>query len=53
MVFPDWMIRTGVHRRCLEWLLPKSYSTLDMIHGQFIPFVIKKIKQHEETFGLV
>ena len=51
-VFPDWMIRRGIHRRLLEFVRPNAYKTRDIIWSQFYPFIIKKIKEHEINLGM-
>ena len=50
-IFPDWMIRKGIPRAILEFIRPGIYRTRDLIWGEFYPFAVKKIKQHEENLG--
>ena len=48
-LFPSWMIRRGIPRRLLELVRPNIYSTRDMVYREFYPFIIKKLKQHEDN----
>ena len=50
-VFPEWMIRKDIPRKILQFLAPKVYSSRDIIIGKLFPFVVKKLKQHEENLG--
>ena len=50
-MFPDWMIRKDIPRKILELLVPKAYTSRDIIIGKFLPFVMKKLKQHEKNIG--
>ena len=41
--------RRGYPRKILPFLWPKSYDTVDTVSRELMPFIIKKIKAHEET----
>ena len=45
------MIRRNIPRKLLEPLLPKAYYSKELIMGEIKPFLLKKIKEHEENLG--
>ena len=45
------MIKRDIPRKLIAIFLPKLYSVRDIIWGEFYPFIVHKIKQHEDNLG--
>jgi len=48
-LFPDWMIKRDLPRKLVSLFSKNLYSVRDVIWGEFYPFIIHKIKQHEDN----